>query len=101
MGQMYVANCLNEYYAPFSYTMVKSLFETNGDHQIRMFLLHDGLSEESAKNFFALTKEYGQDIDLIRVQNFTMDPKIYTYGGWNELPEGQSAGSPRGLSGPR
>lgn len=85
MGQMYVANCLNEYYAPFSYTMVKSLFETNRAHDIRVFLLHDGLSEESAKNFFALAKEYGQDIDLIRVQNFSMDPKIYTYGGWNEL----------------
>lgn len=85
MGQMYVANCLNEYYAPFSYTMVKSLFETNGAHEIRVFLLHDGLSEASTKNFFALAKEYGQNIDLIRVQNFSMDPKIYTYGGWNEL----------------
>lgn len=85
MGQMYVANCLNEYYAPFSYTMVKSLFESNSTHDIRVFLLHDGLSEESTKNFFALAKEYNQDIDLIRVQNFTMDPKIYTYGGWNEL----------------
>ena len=85
MSKMYVANCLNEYYAPFSYTMVKSLFETNGAHEIRVFLLHDGLSEESTKNFFALAKEYGQNIDLIRVQNFSMDPKIYTYGGWNEL----------------
>lgn len=85
MGQMYVANCLNEYYAPFSYTMVKSLFETNGAHEIRVFLLHDGLSEASTKSFFALAKEYGQNIDLIRVQNFSMDPKIYTYGGWNEL----------------
>lgn len=85
MGQMYVANCLNEYYAPFSYTMVKSLFETNRAHSIRVFLLHDGLSEASTKNFFALAKEYGQNIDLIRVQNFSMDPKIYTYGGWNEL----------------
>lgn len=85
MGQMYVANCLNEYYAPFSYTMVKSLFETNRVHSIRVFLLHDGLSEASTKNFFALANEYGQNIDLIRVQNFSMNPKIYTYGGWNEL----------------
>ncbi len=85
MGQMYVANCLNEYYAPFSYTMVRSLFETNKAHSIRVFLLHDGLSEKSTKNFFSLAKEYGQNIDLIRVQNFSMDPKVYTYGGWNEL----------------
>ncbi len=85
MSQMYVANCLNEYYAPFSYTMVKSLFESNKAHSIRVFLLHDGLSQESTKNFFALAKEYGQNVDLIRVQNFSMDQKVYTYGGWNEL----------------
>ena len=85
MSKMYVANCLNEYYAPFSYTMLKSLFETNRAHEITVFLLHDGLSEKSKKSFFDLAKEYGQSVDLIFVHNFAMDEKVYTYGGWNEL----------------
>ena len=88
---MNIASCLNEYYVPYTYMMLKSLFASNRRHDICVYLLHDGLSEEAASNFDALARSYtdGKEnekrVELIRVEDFSMNPKIYTYGGWNEL----------------
>ncbi|MCR4798312.1 MAG: glycosyltransferase [Lachnospiraceae bacterium] len=88
---MNVASCLNEYYVPYTYMMMKSLFSSNKSHAIRVFLLHDGLSEEAKSHFDALAKAYSdgqadqKQVEYIRVENFSMEPKIYEYGGWNEL----------------
>ncbi|MCR5546737.1 MAG: glycosyltransferase [Lachnospiraceae bacterium] len=85
MSVMNIASCLNEAYVPYSYVMLKSLFESNKENDITVYLLHDGLTEKSVKSLFELARSYGQDIELTAVTNFTMDPKIYEYGGWNEL----------------
>ena len=85
MSEMNIASCLNEAYVPYTYVMLKSLFESNKNNEITVYLLHDGLTEKSTKNLFSLTKSYGQKIELMGVTNFNMDKKIYEYGGWNEL----------------
>ena len=92
---MNVASCLNEYYVPYTYVMLSSLFESNHRHSITVYLLHDGLSDEAVKNFDELAAAFndraigGADgkkkIEYIHVTDYSLDPRIHEYGGWNEL----------------
>ncbi len=87
-----IATCLNEYYVPFTYVMLTSLFESNASHDITVYLLHDGISDESVDRFNKLATEHsvGHDsgekkICPIHITNYSLDPRIHEYGGWNEL----------------
>nr|MCR5099439.1 glycosyltransferase family 8 protein [Lachnospiraceae bacterium] len=87
-----IATCLNEYYVPFTYVMLTSLFESNSSHDITVYLLHDGISDESVDRFNKLAAEHsvGHDsgkkqICPIHITNYSLDPRIHEYGGWNEL----------------
>ncbi|MCR5099521.1 MAG: LicD family protein [Lachnospiraceae bacterium] len=83
---MNVASCLNEYYVPFTYVMLRSLFESNVSHDITVYLLHDGISSGSMAAFSALAAGYeGKSINYIHVTDYSLDPRIHEYGGWNEL----------------
>ena len=85
MSEMNIASCLNEAYVPYTYVMLKSLFESNKGNNITVFLLHNGLTEKSTKAFFDLTKSYGQVIELLGVTSFSMDSRIYEQSGWDEI----------------
>ncbi len=54
----------NEKYAPFAGTSVTSLFENNKDEKIVVYVLGEGLSEESAGRFRELAHNYGQQIEF-------------------------------------
>ena len=85
MSEMNIASCLNEAYVPYTYVMLKSLFESNKENDITVFLLHNGLTEKSTKAFFDLTKSYGQVIELLGVTSFSMDSQVYINSGWDEI----------------
>ena len=67
-----VATSLNEGYTPYTYVMLYSLFKNNTEHEFTVYLLTDGLSEESKRDFGALCARYHG-----RLIYLTVDPRVF------------------------
>lgn len=58
---MNIASSLNEYYLPYTYTMLLSLFCNNPGEHFRVFLLIDSLSDGARESLQNLASDYGSE----------------------------------------
>ena len=63
---MNIASSLNEYYFPYTYTMLFSLFLNNPDEQFDIFLLTDTLSDHARTSLQDLASEYRSEIHFLK-----------------------------------
>ncbi len=79
---MDIATSLNELYVPYTYVMLRSLFVSNPDEKISVYLITDGLENSSISLFNALGEEYGNDITVLDADIDTLNRCIGSNTGW-------------------
>ena len=75
-----IATALDDAYAPYTYTMLLSLFSSNPEEEFRVFLLSDDLTEDSLTVFRELGKVHDAEIRLLQIDPEPFSP--FLDRGW-------------------
>ncbi|MCR4842744.1 MAG: glycosyltransferase family 8 protein [Eubacterium sp.] len=79
---MNVAMAINERYVPYTYVMLKSLFQKNEDAHVHVYLLHCDVSRESADILSGLAESFGGDLTEVRIDVARLDERLPRTQHW-------------------
>ena len=77
-----VSTALNERYVPYTYTMLYSLFKTNENEHIQVFLLFGELSDGSIADFKELADRYGNEIIFCKLDKSRLPAELPVGEKW-------------------
>ncbi len=58
---------IDDNYVPYCGIMLTSLFETNPESNLHIYIIFQNLSEENQSNLFSLANQYGNLIDFVKI----------------------------------
>lgn len=80
---MNIASSLNEYYLPYTYTMLYSLFKNNPGEKFNVFLLTDDLSDNSKDALQSLAGKYNSEISFLYPDRKLMESTFSGKTDWS------------------
>lgn len=82
MKRMNIAVALNSKYMRYTYVMLTSLFVNNADTEIRVFVLHNDLTDSDRKKLQGLAKRCGNEMVFLHIDKADFPKELPTTEAW-------------------